>query len=63
MKKIISKVSRVLHMVLMAPVKLPGKALNIIKYVALGLGIIDQVLDEESEGQEGREEGGKDGEL
>lgn len=63
MKKIISKVSRVLHMVLMAPVKLPGKALTVIKYVALGLGIIDQVLDEESEGQEGREEGGKDGEL
>lgn len=63
MKKIISKVSRVLQMVLMAPVKLPGKALNIIKYVALGLGIIDQVLDEESEGQEGREEGGQDGEL
>lgn len=60
MKKIIRKVSRVVQMVLMAPIKLPGKALTIIKYVALGLGIMDQVLDDESEGEDLREEGGQD---
>ena len=31
---------------LMAPIKLPGKALNIIKYIALGVGVVETVLDD-----------------
>ncbi|MCW2263140.1 MULTISPECIES: hypothetical protein [Sphingobacterium] len=46
MKKILSKISRVLQVVLLAPVKLPGKALNIIRYIALGLGVVETVLDD-----------------
>ncbi|MNX97937.1 hypothetical protein D3C86_1303210 [compost metagenome] len=46
MKKIIQKISRALQVVLMAPIKLPGKALQIIKYIALGLGVMETVLDE-----------------
>ncbi|AIM36830.1 hypothetical protein KO02_09040 [Sphingobacterium sp. ML3W] len=47
MKKILMKISRVLQVVLMAPIKLPGKALNILKYIALGLGVVETVLDKE----------------
>lgn len=47
MKTIIKKVSRVVQAVLLAPIKLPGKVLNIVKYVALGLGIIESVIEEE----------------
>lgn len=53
MKKIIRKISRALQVVLMAPIKLPGKALNIIKYIALGLGVVETVLDDkEKKGEE-----------
>jgi hypothetical protein len=45
MRSIINKISRALQVVLLAPIKLPGKALNILKYVAVGLGIIESVLD------------------
>lgn len=47
MHKIIQKISAAVQIVLMAPIKLPGKAMSIIKYVALGLGIIESVLDKE----------------
>lgn len=60
MKKIINKISRAVQLILMAPIKLPGKALNIIRYVALGLGVLDQVLEEEDKkelGEEVREDG------
>lgn len=56
MKKIIKKVSAAVQLVLLAPVKLPGKVLNIIKYVALGLGVIESVLDKEKEGEQGDDE-------
>lgn len=46
MKKIIQKISAALQVVLLAPIKLPGKALNIIKYIALGLGVVETVLDD-----------------
>ncbi|GEM63373.1 hypothetical protein SF1_13550 [Sphingobacterium faecium NBRC 15299] len=46
MKKIINKIGQVLQVILLAPVKLPGKALHIIKYIALGLGIVETVLDD-----------------
>jgi len=47
MKKILNKIGQVLQVVLLAPVKLPGKAANIIKYLALGLGIVEKVLEED----------------
>lgn len=47
MKKILNKIGQVLQMVLMAPVKLPEKAGNILKYIALGLGILETVMKEE----------------
>lgn len=46
MKKIFYKIGQVLQLVLAAPVKLPGKVGNVIKYLALGLGIVETVLDE-----------------
>ena len=49
MRKIINKISKVLEVILMAPVKLPGKALNIIKYVALAFGLIETVIGKEDE--------------
>lgn len=47
MKKILNKIGAVLQVVLAAPLKLPGKASNILKYIALGLGILETVLEEE----------------
>ena len=49
MKNIIQKISAALQVVLLAPIKLPGKALNIIKYIALGLGVVETVLDDKDE--------------
>ena len=46
MKKIFNKVGQVLQLLLAAPVKLPGKVGNVLKYLALGLGIVETVLDE-----------------
>ena len=46
MKKIFNKIGRVLQLLLAAPVKLPGKVGNVLKYLALGLGIVETVLDE-----------------
>lgn len=47
MKKILNKIGQVLRVVLAAPLKLPGKAGNILKYIALGLGILETVLEED----------------
>ncbi|TJZ61770.1 hypothetical protein FAZ15_04435 [Sphingobacterium olei] len=63
MKNIINKISQALQVILLAPIKLPGKALNIIKYVAVGLGILESVLDNgkpESESQKDKESGNAD---
>lgn len=49
MKKIVNKIGKVLGLVLAAPIKLPGKALNIVRYIALGLGIIESVIDEDDQ--------------
>lgn len=70
MNKIIKKISGAVQLVLMAPVKLPGQALLILKYVAIGLGIIEKVMektidgDEEGDGGDGgdRSELGEKGE-
>ncbi|RZF59788.1 hypothetical protein [Sphingobacterium corticibacterium] len=49
MNKIIKKVSRAIQVVLLAPIKLPGKALQVLKYIAVGLGIIETVLNNEED--------------
>ncbi|MFD2904219.1 hypothetical protein [Sphingobacterium anhuiense] len=61
MKKIIQRLSRALQVVLLAPIKLPGKALNIIKYIALGLGVVETVLEDKD--KKGEEESSPDPEL
>lgn len=51
MNRIISKIGNVLQLVLSAPIKLPTKALNMVRYVALGLGIIESVLNDKDDGR------------
>ncbi|WP_454880700.1 hypothetical protein [Sphingobacterium detergens] len=60
MKKIINKIGRALQVIVLAPVKLPGKAMDILKYLAIGVGILESVIDEkgETEKEESKEEGG-----
>lgn len=53
MHKIIKKISQAVQVLLLAPIKLPGKALNIIKYVAVGLGVLEAMTGEKSDEQEG----------
>lgn len=58
MKKIINKISQAVQVVLLAPIKLPAKAMNVLKYIAVGLGIIETVLDKDDQNpQTGGEEG------
>ena len=52
MNKILNKIGQVLQLVLAAPVKLPGKVGNVLKYLALGLGIVETVLDEDKSNSE-----------
>lgn len=47
MKKIFNKIGQVLQLVLAAPVKLPGKVGNVLHYVAIALGVLETVLEEE----------------
>ncbi|NGM67374.1 hypothetical protein [Sphingobacterium sp. SGR-19] len=47
MKKVIRKISQAVQVVLLAPIKLPAKAMSVLKYIAVGLGIIEQVMQEE----------------
>ena len=49
MKQIINKIGKVLGLILAAPIKLPGKALNIVRYLALGLGIIESVINKDDQ--------------
>jgi len=61
MRQLINKISRAVQVVLLAPIKLPAKALNVLKYIAVGLGIIEQVIQEDTdkpktEGKEGSDE-------
>lgn len=49
MKKIVKKISRAVQVLLAAPIKLPGKAMHVIRYIAVGLGIIETVWDKEAD--------------
>ena len=62
MKKIINKIGRALQVILLAPVKLPGKAMDILKYLAIGVGIVESVIDDKEDSEKDRigEEGGPD---
>lgn len=62
MKKIIQKISGAIQVILMTPVKLPNKVLNIIKYIGLGLGIIESVIVEKDKSDEPLKED-RDGEF
>lgn len=50
MNKIIKKISGAVQLVLMAPIKLPGKAMQVLKYVAIGLGTLETMTREENKG-------------
>lgn len=52
MKKLISKINQAVQLVLVSPLKLPSKAMNILRYVALSLGILETVLNEDEAQQE-----------
>ncbi|GGH14577.1 hypothetical protein GCM10011418_15610 [Sphingobacterium alkalisoli] len=62
MRSIINKISRAVQVVLLAPIKLPGKALNILKYVAVGLGVIESVMDSGKQ-ESGSEIGNQEAEI
>lgn len=47
MKKIINTLSKAVQVVLTAPIKWPGKVLQIVRYVAVGLGILETVIQKE----------------
>jgi len=49
MKKILRIASKAVQVVLAAPVKLPAKVVQVVKYVALLIGIAETVIHEEKE--------------
>lgn len=55
MKNILKKISGAVQFVLMAPIKLPGKALQVLKYVAIGLGIIEKVMEKSDGSDQGED--------
>lgn len=52
MKKFIHSLSRAVQLVLAAPVKLPAKMLQVVRYIALGLGILETVVPDQDTPQE-----------
>jgi len=60
MKKIIRKISQAVQVVLLAPIKLPAKAMSVLKYIAVGLGIIEQVMDDGKDNREAERKEGSD---
>lgn len=60
MKKIIKKISGVIQIILLAPVKLPGKVLDIMKYIGLGLGIIESVIEQDGDTNVQKQNKGQD---
>lgn len=63
MKKVIKKISGAIQVILLAPVKLPDKFLNIIKYIGLGLGIIESVIVEKDEQEQQADVGAEHAQL
>lgn len=36
-----------LQVLLLAPIKLPGKVVNVLKYLAVGIGLLQRALEED----------------
>ena len=49
MKKIIKKVNRALQAILMAPIKLPKKIVAVLRYLAVAVGIVENVMEDRDE--------------
>jgi len=49
MKKFMNKISQVIQILLLAPVQLPNKVLKIIKYVALSVGLLEEILEDKDD--------------
>lgn len=49
MKTLIKKMRQAVQVVLLAPIKLPSKVATMLKYAAVGLGILDSIVDSEKE--------------
>lgn len=60
MKSILKKLSTAVQLVLAAPVKLPAKVTQVVKYVAVALGIINAVIDDKSKSPEMEEKEGSE---
>jgi len=60
MKKILKIASKAVQVVLAAPVKLPAKIVQVVKYVAIALGILEAVIHEEESPQTAGEEDGNE---
>lgn len=46
MKNIVRKISQAVQMILLAPIGLPSKVMGILRYVALGIGLVEKVLED-----------------
>ncbi len=57
MKRILRIASKAVQMVLAAPVKLPVKIQQVAKYVAVALGILEAVVQEDERKPDAGEEG------
>jgi len=44
-----NKISQVIQILLLAPVQLPNKVLKIIKYVALSVGLLEEILEDKDD--------------
>ncbi|NGM60483.1 hypothetical protein G5B30_01005 [Sphingobacterium sp. SGG-5] len=47
MKKILKIASRAVQVVLAAPLKLPAKVVQVMNYIGIALGILDQLVEKE----------------
>lgn len=47
MRKIVNKIAKAVQLLLAAPLKLPHKALNVLRYIAVGVGILESVIEKE----------------
>ena len=63
MKKIIQTLSKAVQVVLAAPVVLPAKVVQVVKYVAVALGILETVIRDEAQQPQAAEEGGDETDL
>ena len=50
MKKILKIASRAVQVVLAAPLKLPAKVMQVMNYIGIALGILDQLIEKEEPG-------------